>query len=116
MSFYASSEGIRISEEGRRTWLVGRARMTDGSWKDIKLDLDNIIGNDDGKLPDPERRLTGGGQDFTETSSNVRFGFEGGGDVPVLRARLRNASGGEQESDLNLGERITNVNGDLVFN
>src|SRR5205807_9121166 len=25
MSFYASSEDLRIIEEGRRTWLVGRA-------------------------------------------------------------------------------------------
>ncbi|CUS12783.1 unnamed protein product [Tuber aestivum] len=109
MSFYASSEGIRITQENRRTWLVGRARRTDGSWKDVKFDLDNVVGNADG-------RLTWGGQGFTETSSNVRFNFEGGGNVPVLRARLRNAAGGEQESDLNLGERLTNVNGDLVFN
>ena len=52
MSFYASSEDIRIAEEGGRTWLVGRARKEDGSYKDIKLDLDNIIGNRDGKLSD----------------------------------------------------------------
>jgi len=53
MSFYASSEDIRTIEEGGRTWLVGRARKADGSWQDIKLDLDNIIGNRDGKLSDP---------------------------------------------------------------
>ncbi|KAG0633855.1 Cyanovirin-N [Tuber brumale] len=108
MSFYASSEDIRTIEEGRRTWLVGRARRADGSWQDIKLDLDNIIGNNNG-------RLTWGGQGFTETASDVRFSFEGGTNVPILRARLRNAEGGEQESDLNLGERLTNENGDLVF-
>lgn len=50
MSFYASSEDIRTIEEGGRTWLVGRARKADGSYQDIKLDLDNIIGNRDGKL------------------------------------------------------------------
>jgi len=52
MSFYASSEQIKTIEEGGRTWLTGRARKADGSWQDIKLDLDNIIGNRDGKIPD----------------------------------------------------------------
>jgi len=58
--------------------------------------------------------LRWGGQNFTQSASNVRFEFEGGSSVPVLRAKLRNAQGGEQESNLNLGERLTNVNGDLV--
>jgi len=49
MSFYASSENIKITQEGGRTWLVGRARRANGSWQDIKLDLDNIIGNSDGE-------------------------------------------------------------------
>lgn len=59
--------------------------------------------------------MTWGEQNFTQSASDIRFNFEGGANVPVLRARLRKADGGEQESDLNLGERLTNDNGNLVF-
>ena len=60
--------------------------------------------------------MTWGEQNFTKSASDIKFNFEGGSNVPVLRAKLRNAAGGEQESDLNLGERLTNDNGNLVFN
>lgn len=61
-------------------------------------------------------RFYWGGSNFTETAESVTFSIEGGGDVPVLRARLRNAEGAHIDADVNLAERIENDNGILVFN
>lgn len=52
--------------------------------------------------------------DFSESAEEVSFAIEGDGDVPVLRAVLRSEDG-EQQSDLNLAERLENNNGSFVF-
>ncbi|RPA94952.1 Cyanovirin-N [Choiromyces venosus 120613-1] len=108
MSFYVTSENIRIEQSNGRNYLVGRARREDSSMKDVRLDLDEFIGNHGG-------RFEWGGKDFTRTAENVRFNFEGGANVPVLRAILKNAEGNPMDADLNLGERIKNIDGDLVY-
>lgn len=56
-----------------------------------------------------------GGENFTETAEDVAFSIEGGGQVPVLRAHLKDEEGNLQQADVNLAERIENLNGELVF-
>ncbi|KAH8880813.1 Cyanovirin-N [Thozetella sp. PMI_491] len=68
----------------------------------------------------PANHLAGtfewGSQNFSESAQNIRFSVEGGDNVPVLRAELRDADGNWHERDVNLGERIGNDNGNLVYN
>jgi hypothetical protein len=51
------------------------------------------------------------GVNFSESAEDVHFAIEGGGEVPVLRARLANVNGEYQDADVNLSERIINVDG-----
>ena len=55
------------------------------------------------------------GSNFSESAENITFGIEGGGEVPVLRADLKDREGNLQHRDLNLAERIENQNGRFVF-
>jgi hypothetical protein len=57
-----------------------------------------------------------GGHEFTEGAHNITFNaHEGGSDVPVLRADLRDDAGNYHPKDVNLAERIKNNNGYLSF-
>lgn len=57
-----------------------------------------------------------GGREFTDCARNIRFNpHEGGSDVPVLRAELRDDAWNYHEKDVNLAERINNHNGRLEF-
>jgi len=59
--------------------------------------------------------FTWDGQNFSQSAQNVHFALEGDGDVPVLRATLMDEGGNDQQRDLNLGERISNQNGNFQF-
>ncbi|EMD67444.1 hypothetical protein GGP41_007340 [Bipolaris sorokiniana] len=104
MTFYHSAEDIRI--EG--SVLKARLRTAGGEWNDSEIDLNSCIGNDNG-------HFTWDGEGFAHSADNIHFALEGDGDVPVLRASLRDADGNEESRDINLGERITNEDGHFRF-
>lgn len=49
MSFHVTAEDARIEVRGNRTILFARLRREDGEWNDASYELDQIIGNNDGK-------------------------------------------------------------------
>lgn len=104
MSFNASAQNIRI--EGNN--LVATVSNDAGHQADASLDLNAIIGNDDG-------RFSWGGADFVSSAENITLSIEGDAGVPILRAQLKNIAGDLVDADLNLAERIANDNGQLVF-
>jgi CVNH domain. len=71
----------------------------------------------------PSRRRTNhstgsfewGGCEFKESASDIHLDREGDEELPILRATLNNVDGEEVEADINLAERISNDNGNLVF-
>ncbi|KAL6706647.1 hypothetical protein ACN47E_005189 [Coniothyrium glycines] len=106
MSFHYSAEDIRI-DDGH----ILRARLQggDGEWKDAEFDLNSVVGNVDG-------HFIWDGENFSHSSENIEFTIEGDGSVPVLRASLSDAEGNYEVRDINLGERISNQDGDFVYN
>ena len=57
------------------------------------------------------------GQDFSSSAINVELHLEGDEEeqVPILRAELQSVEGDPIAADLNLAERIANINGEFVF-
>lgn len=49
MSFHITAEDARIEVRDNRTILFARLRREDGEWNDAQYELDQIIGNNDGK-------------------------------------------------------------------
>ncbi|KAF2144538.1 uncharacterized protein K452DRAFT_284861 [Aplosporella prunicola CBS 121167] len=106
MSFHASAQDIRV-ENGH--WLKARlAGEGHHDHHDADLDLNRCIGNIDG-------HFQWGAQGFSESARNISFHIEGGANVPVLRAELRDQHGNWQARDINLAERIQNRNGHFHF-
>ncbi|KAL2105130.1 hypothetical protein VUR80DRAFT_8944 [Thermomyces stellatus] len=99
-----------FSQDATRITLVGShlvARMPDdeGRMKDTELDLNDCIGNNNG-------RLEWDGNHFSDGTS---FRLDQGDDGPVLHATLRRDDGEPVESTILLAERIRNEDGNLVF-
>ncbi|OJJ81484.1 CVNH domain-containing protein, partial [Aspergillus glaucus CBS 516.65] len=86
--------------------LVAQLKNDDGELIDSSIDLDEILGNDDGQFQ-------WGDGNFSKTADDVELDFEG--EVPVLQAQLTEADGSFVPAEINLAERIINENGDLVF-
>ncbi|KAJ0416325.1 Cyanovirin-N [Aspergillus carlsbadensis] len=105
MSFHVSAQNISV-EDGHR--LVAELQNEDGDYVHAELNLDDVLGNDDGSF-----QWGGGG--FSHSAEDTSFDLEGDDDVPILRASLRNADGDEVSADVNLSERIGNDNGSFVF-
>ncbi|PIG79607.1 cyanovirin-N [Aspergillus arachidicola] len=103
-NFYASAQDVRL--EG--PILIARLRNENGDWEDAEIDLNGIIGNDDGHFVWKEPNFIG-------TAREVVFNFEGADNVPVLRAQLRNRQGNWVPADINLGERLINRDGRFEF-
>jgi hypothetical protein len=105
MSFHASAENIRV-DDGH----ILRATLhnADGEQVEAEIDLDTILGNDNGWF-------SWGGENFSHSAEHVHFSLEGDDSVPILRAHLTDAEGNVQERDINLAERIGNDNGGFVF-
>ncbi|EGS22562.1 uncharacterized protein CTHT_0021100 [Thermochaetoides thermophila DSM 1495] len=125
MSFHISASNIRV-EDGH----ILKATLfdADGNPVEAEFDLDNVIGNNDGKsslLPLRENETTctnyqlgnfeWGGVNFSQSAENISFAIEGGDSVPVLRASLKTIDGELVDRDINLAERIGNNNGSFVF-
>ncbi|RHZ65667.1 CVNH domain-containing protein [Aspergillus thermomutatus] len=105
MSFHLSAEDIRIEDNHV---LVARLRNSNGDLQDAQIDLNHFLGNDNG-------HFQWEGVNFSESAEDVHFAIEGGGEVPVLRARLANTEGEYQDADVNLSERVINVDGHFEF-
>ncbi|KAJ5352836.1 Cyanovirin-N [Penicillium brevicompactum] len=105
MSFHASASKIELEDDHI---LKATLRNEDGDEDDSTLDLNEIIGNDDG-------HFAWGGGGFKDSADEISFDLEGDEDVPILRAKLKDVDGEEHEADINLAERIGNDNGHLVF-
>ncbi|KAB8067432.1 Cyanovirin-N [Aspergillus leporis] len=101
---------IETSSCGRDTYLVGECSTNGCDWCQSRIRLDDCLGDFGG-------RFQWGGHDFTEDAKNIHFNpEEGGSRVPVLRADLRDSVGRYlPNKDVNLAERINNVNGRLEF-
>lgn len=58
------------------------------------------------------------GQNFSDSADNVEFNLEGDEDdqVPILRAELQPVEGEPIAADINLAERIANIDGEFKFN
>lgn len=52
---------------------------------------------------------------FSGSAQDISFTIEGSEAVPVLRAALDDGNGNHVPRDINLGERLQNDNGQLVF-
>ncbi|KAI6358023.1 hypothetical protein MCOR25_007443 [Pyricularia grisea] len=101
MSFHHSAENIRV--EG--TTLCAMLRNGDGEMCDASCDLNDYIGNNEG-------RFEWGGSNFSGSAEDIRFEMEGDGQ-PILRARLRDSNGDLHDADINLTERFGNNNGNF---
>ncbi|CAO2649215.1 Nn.00g066000.m01.CDS01 [Neocucurbitaria sp. VM-36] len=106
MTFHYSAEDIRI-DDGHI--LRARLQKGDGEWNDAEIDLNEHIGNDNGSF-------FWDGQGFSGSAENIQFNIECDGEAAVLRATLFDGEGNGQESDINLGERIGNNDGNFEYN
>ncbi|OOQ89022.1 Cyanovirin-N like protein [Penicillium brasilianum] len=108
MSFHASATNIEL-EDGHI--LKATLRNSEGEEVDSELDLNKIIGNNDGSFQ-------WGGENFQDSAEDIEFSRDERDDgeaIPVLRAQLGNLEGENVSADINLAERIANEDGHLVF-
>jgi hypothetical protein len=125
MSFHGSAQEIRL-EDGHI--LKANLANGDGEWNEVEIDLNNILGNNNGSyrvhfLPFHKMltmaALQGsfewGGENFAASAQNISFELEGDDSVPILRAELFNIDGEAVAGDINLAERIGNNNGEFHF-
>ncbi|KAL2270631.1 hypothetical protein VTJ83DRAFT_2 [Remersonia thermophila] len=103
--FHASAADIRV-DDGHI--LRGVLTNVDGEGVEAEFDLNTVIGNNNGSFE-------WGGADFAYSAEEITFSIEGADSVPVLRALLRNVDGELVGADINLAERIGNINGEFVF-
>ncbi|GJC88971.1 cyanovirin-N [Colletotrichum liriopes] len=106
MSFHASAENIRV-DDGH----ILRADLHNGDGDAVgaELDLNDVLGNDNGSF-----QWDGSG--FANSAEDIHFSLEGDDNVPILRARLFNVEGEAIDADVNLSERIGNNDGNFTFN
>ncbi|KAI1851206.1 hypothetical protein JX266_003281 [Neoarthrinium moseri] len=104
-NFFATSQDIRLED---RHILRARLQRVDGEWVDAEINLNDHIGNDNG-------RFAWDSAGFADSAEDISVSVEGAGPVCVLRARLRNESGEWQDSDLNLSERMANNDGGFYW-
>ncbi|KAL5327620.1 hypothetical protein ACEPPN_005321 [Leptodophora sp. 'Broadleaf-Isolate-01'] len=105
MSFHAAAQDVRVEDNHI---LKASIPNVDGEMIEAELDLNSCIGNNDGSFQWE-------GQGFADSGENFSFGLEGDDGVPILRGELRNIEGESVPCDINIAERISNQNGQLVF-
>ncbi|KAJ7136878.1 Cyanovirin-N [Mycena epipterygia] len=96
MSFSESSQNYRL--EG--THLHAECRDEDGNMCNSSLNLNRVLGNDDG-------RFDSNGENFSESAEF--YGLDG----TTLVARLRSSDGEYYDARIDLNSFITNNNGKL---
>ena len=99
--FSKTSSKARLIQDGGDIFLVADCAKRDGVNRESSLNLDKIVGNDNGSFKVP-------GVDFSSTAKEWRI--EGN----TLRAQLRDTGGGYHDASLNLDAFIGNKNGHLV--
>ncbi|KAH8659914.1 Cyanovirin-N [Xylariales sp. PMI_506] len=97
-SIYLENSGI----------LHARLRDDCGQWCDASINLNDYIGNDNG-------RFYWGGCSYSDNGELFDVYIEGAGPVCVLRGKLRDGCGNLIDSDLNLAERLGSQNGYFIF-
>ncbi|KAL2825452.1 Cyanovirin-N [Aspergillus cavernicola] len=105
MSFHESAQNIRI-EDGSR--LVADLQNEDGDFVHSEIDLNEVLGNNDG-------HFEWDGEGFSGSAEGTHFDIEGDSNVPILRSVLTNCEGEPVEANVNLSERIVNDNGSFQF-
>ncbi|KAL4882057.1 Cyanovirin-N [Aspergillus karnatakaensis] len=105
MSFHLSAQNIRVEDDHI---LHAELQNEDGDWVEAELDLNHVLGNNDG-------RFEWHGGDFSGSADDISFELEGDDNVPILRAQLTNGDGDQVDADVNLAERIGNNNGSFHF-
>lgn len=107
MSFHHSADipSLRLNDQ---RLLIGRLRDNAGSFQGAAIDLNTCLSNNQGQF-------FLGGEGYIRSCSDVTVGMEGGGNAPVLRAQLKTPSGAWLSANVNLAERIKNINGHFVF-
>ncbi|KAG0018446.1 hypothetical protein BGZ82_000444 [Podila clonocystis] len=106
MTFMHSSKDIRLKD---KHYLVATCQTADGQWVESSLDLDFIIGNNNG-------HFSWEGENFSVSASDS-IKIDVTSEYVLLRTDLRNEDGAwRRDETLNLSERIENVDGQLVFN
>lgn len=128
MSFHKSCLDIRIEVRDDHTFLLAGAGIGDDEYESAELNLDEGIGNSDGKIFNDTSRITNTNptllyisgyfdrdeDNFTETAGNIDLSFRDDG--VYLVADLLKVDGGKRErQDINLSEHVENQNGELVF-
>ena len=122
MDFHVSAQDIRV-DDGH----ILRARLSNsrGDEVDAEIDLNQLIGNNNGMLAMPsflgetithhqKGSFEWGGENFSHSAEDITFAVEGGG-APILRAGLRNLDGNLEYRDINLAERVGNNDGSFYF-
>ncbi len=122
MDFHVSAQNIRV-DDGH----ILRARLSNsgGDQVDAEIDLNQLIGNNNGMLAMPsllgetithhqKGSFEWGGENFSHSAEDITFAVEGGG-APILRAGLRNLDGNLEYRDINLAERVGNNDGSFYF-
>ena len=86
--------------------LRGRLTNMDGDMVEAEIDLNTVLGNDNGSFK-------WGSTDFAGSAQDISFAWEG--EQPILHASLRNMDGELIHDIVNLTERIGNNNGEFAF-
>lgn len=121
MSFVESAEDVRLEDDHV---LVANLQNEEGEMVEASIDLNSCIGNNCGNLSFAHylqhvrsNRHPGSfeweGGDFAESAEDISLEIED--DQPILRAKLNPPEGDPIDADINLAERISNQDGNFVF-
>ncbi|KAI9927209.1 hypothetical protein ASPWEDRAFT_143976 [Aspergillus wentii DTO 134E9] len=107
MGFAETSRNIRIEQQNGSTWLYAESETRSGEWVDSSINLDEVIGNDDGWFSRDTNNFTASAQDIH---------LEERDDGPWLVAELPTRDQGSRGSQgINLNLHIDNINGELEW-
>ncbi|BDD57751.1 hypothetical protein MAP00_003095 [Monascus purpureus] len=104
-SLHTSTVDITLQH---RHLLTCQCRKPDGTWCSSTLDLNDCLGNNNGKF-------IWGRTSFAESASQIHLSLEGNEGIPFLHAQLNDRHGSQQSASINLMERIRNENGQLSY-
>ncbi|CAE6452804.1 unnamed protein product [Rhizoctonia solani] len=110
MTFSATAEKDSISLCSKQI-LVARLLNDNGEWKAAAFDLDDCIGNIDGKL-------VWGGRNYSSTTIGAwlfLITYSPDPPRPHLSATLKKDDGSEANDTIDLNQGISNVNGELKY-
>ena len=99
MAFHYTSRSIVLDG---RSLLKAECRDRDGHYRPATLNLDRCLGNDNGTF-------AWGGVNFSRSARNVSLMF------PFLSAELRDCQGRWHDAEVDLAQRVENVNGALRY-